>query len=82
MCVPSSTTRVLISANEEQTIALDTVHALKGRVRVARREKFALREEILRIRAERDEVALKTDAVRVKHEVESKAAQVSSGTPF
>ena len=59
------------------------MHALKKRVRAARREKLALREDILRIRAERDEVALKMDAVRAKHETDSKAAQVSSGpTPF
>jgi len=65
----------------EQTIALDALHALKKRVRAAQREKLLLREEILRIRAERDQVALRMDAVRTKHEAESKEALVSMGNP-
>jgi len=44
-------------------------------VRAARREKLALRGELLRLRAERDEVALKMDAVRARHEAESAAAR-------
>jgi hypothetical protein len=35
-----------------------------------------LREEILRIRAEREQVALKMDEIRIRHENETKKAQV------
>ncbi|KAI0178863.1 hypothetical protein GGR52DRAFT_533870 [Hypoxylon sp. FL1284] len=52
----------------EHTIALDTMHALKKRVRSVQKEKLALRAEIMGIRAEREQVALKMDAVRVRHE--------------
>ncbi|KAI0594759.1 hypothetical protein F4775DRAFT_415942 [Biscogniauxia sp. FL1348] len=52
----------------EHTIALDTMHALKKRVRSVQKEKLALRTEILRIRAEREQVGLKMDAVRARHE--------------
>ncbi|KAL2023236.1 hypothetical protein VTK56DRAFT_3359 [Thermocarpiscus australiensis] len=58
----------------EHTIALDTLHALRKRVRAAQKEKLALRDEILRIRAERDQVALRMDAIRIRHEAESKEA--------
>ncbi|KAH9906501.1 hypothetical protein F4778DRAFT_726340 [Xylariomycetidae sp. FL2044] len=56
----------------EHTIALDTMHALKKRVRSVQKEKLALRSEILRIRAEREQVALRMDAVRVRHETTNK----------
>lgn len=58
------------------TIALDDLHALQKRVRVAQRDKLALREEILKIRAEREQLALRMDAVRIKHEERSKEALV------
>ncbi|KAL2260719.1 hypothetical protein VTK26DRAFT_5201 [Humicola hyalothermophila] len=58
----------------EHTIALDTLHALRKRVRAAQKQKLALRDEILRVRAERDQVALRMDAVRIAHEAESKQA--------
>ncbi|KAK1767156.1 hypothetical protein QBC33DRAFT_539387 [Phialemonium atrogriseum] len=58
----------------EQTIALDALHALRKRVRAAQKEKLALRDEILSIRAERDQVGLRMDAVRIKHEADSKEA--------
>ncbi|KAK0733991.1 hypothetical protein B0T26DRAFT_686667 [Lasiosphaeria miniovina] len=58
----------------EHTIALDTLHALRKRVRVTQKERLSLREEILRIRAEREQVALRMDAIRIKHEAESKEA--------
>jgi hypothetical protein len=60
----------------EHTIALDTLQALQKRVRAAQRDKIALREEILRIRGERELVALRMDAVRVRHEGESREALV------
>ncbi|KAI1465466.1 uncharacterized protein F4812DRAFT_438847 [Daldinia caldariorum] len=56
----------------EHTIALDTMHALKKRVRSVQKDKLTLRTEIMRIRAEREEVALKMDAVRMRHEAANK----------
>ncbi|KAI1106218.1 hypothetical protein F4804DRAFT_61917 [Jackrogersella minutella] len=56
----------------EHTIALDTMHALKKRVRSVQKEKLALRTDIMRIRAEREQVALKMDAVRIRHETANK----------
>ncbi|TGJ82689.1 hypothetical protein E0Z10_g6064 [Xylaria hypoxylon] len=53
---------------QTQTIALDNLRTLKKRVRATQKEKVSLRNEILRIRAEREQVALKTDAVRMRHE--------------
>ncbi|KUI70505.1 hypothetical protein VM1G_06026 [Cytospora mali] len=58
----------------EHTIALDTLFALKRRVREAQKEKLKLRERIIQIRAEREQVALRMDAVRVKHDEDSKEA--------
>ncbi|KAK4132419.1 hypothetical protein BT67DRAFT_385630 [Trichocladium antarcticum] len=58
----------------EHTIALDTLYGLRKRVRVAQKEKLALRDEILRVRAEREQVALRMDAIRIRHEAESKEA--------
>ncbi|KAI6081566.1 hypothetical protein F4821DRAFT_249019 [Hypoxylon rubiginosum] len=52
----------------EHTIALDTMHALKKRVRSVQKEKLTLRADIMRIRAEKEQVALKMDAVRMRHE--------------
>lgn len=60
----------------EQTIALDAIYALKKRVREAQKSKLQLRERIVQIRAEREQVALRMDAVRVKHEEEGKEALV------
>lgn len=53
---------------QTQTIALDNLRTLKKRVRAAQKEKLTLRNEILRIRAEREQVGLKLDAVRMRHE--------------
>jgi hypothetical protein len=60
----------------EHAIALDTLHALHKRVRTAQKNKLTLRQDILEIRAEREQVALKMDAVRIKHEEDSKEALV------
>ncbi|KAF5580371.1 hypothetical protein FPANT_9327 [Fusarium pseudoanthophilum] len=46
--------------------------SLRKRVRLVQREKLSLREEILRLKAEREQVALKMDAVRIKHEEDTK----------
>lgn len=51
-----------------QAVAVDALHALRKRVSVAHKEKLALRQEILRIRAERDQVALRMDALRAQHQ--------------
>jgi len=45
-------------------------------VRAAQKEKVLLRNEILRIRAEREQVALKIDAVRNRHEAANKETLV------
>lgn len=66
----------------EHTIALDTLHALRKRVRQAQRDKVALREEILRIRREKEGVELRKDAVRVRHEGERAVALVCLLPPF
>ncbi|KAI1328883.1 hypothetical protein F5Y16DRAFT_136863 [Xylariaceae sp. FL0255] len=57
---------------QTHTIALDNLRTLNKRVRAAQKEKVALRNEILRIRAEREQVALKMDAVRTRHETANK----------
>lgn len=51
--------------------------SLRKRVRLVQREKLSLREEILRLKAEREQVALKMDAVRIKHEEDTKESKVS-----
>jgi hypothetical protein len=66
----------------EHTIALDTLHALRKRVRQAQRERVALREEIVRIRREREGVEVRKDAVRVRHEREREEAMVCFYLPF
>lgn len=60
----------------EHTIALDALYALKKRVREAQKNKLQLRERIMQIRAEREQVALRMDAVRMKHEEGGKEALV------
>ncbi|KAI9843940.1 MAG: hypothetical protein M1837_005981 [Sclerophora amabilis] len=59
----------------ELTEALDYNLALEVRVRQAKREKTKLRDELLQLRREREEVALETDAVRRKHSERASAAQ-------
>ncbi|KAL2882971.1 hypothetical protein SGCOL_001661 [Colletotrichum sp. CLE4] len=52
----------------QHTILLDTLHSLRKRVRSVQKERITIRDEIMRIRAERDQVALRKDAIRIKHE--------------
>lgn len=40
------------------------------------KERMALREEIMRIKAERDQVALRMDAIRIQHEVDARESKV------
>ncbi|KAI9807912.1 MAG: hypothetical protein M1825_005218 [Sarcosagium campestre] len=54
--------------------AVDTHSALTTRLRLVQREKLALRSELLAVRRERSEVALRLDAVRAAHAAESDAA--------
>ncbi|KAI6760550.1 hypothetical protein HG530_009410 [Fusarium avenaceum] len=56
-------------------IHLSDWQTLRKRVRVVQREKLSLREEILRLKAEREQVALKMDAVRIKHEEDTKESK-------
>ena len=64
-----------------QTINLDNTSALEKRFREEQKKKFALREEILRLRGERQKIALRMDGVRITHEQESKDAQVRNFPP-
>lgn len=52
------------------------MHALKKRVRSVQKEKLTLRTDIMRIRAEREQVALKMDAVRLRHETANRESLV------
>lgn len=57
---------------------LDNAYSLDRRLRDEQKKKFGLREDILRIRAEREQVALRLDEVRIRHEKEKTEALVSS----
>lgn len=61
----------------EQAIHLNHWHSLRKQVRRTQKEKLALRDEILRLRGEREQVALRMDAVRIKHEADSNESTVS-----
>ncbi|KAG4430993.1 hypothetical protein IFR05_013521 [Cadophora sp. M221] len=58
-----------------QTINLDNAYCLERRVRDELKKKNVLREEVLRIRKEREQVALRMDEIRMKHEKEKTYAQ-------
>ncbi|PNY26673.1 Protein MNN4 [Tolypocladium capitatum] len=58
----------------QHAIHLNHWYSLRKQVRQAQKEKLSLRDEILRLRAEREQVALRMDAVRIKHEADSKEA--------
>lgn len=55
----------------EHTIAIDNLQTLRRRLRAAQKEKRTLRDEILNVRREREQVALRRDALRMKHESEN-----------
>ncbi|KPA42083.1 hypothetical protein FLAG1_05039 [Fusarium langsethiae] len=59
----------------QQAIHLNDLNTLRKRVRIVQREKLSLREEILRLKAEKEQVALKMDAVRIKHEEDTKESK-------
>ncbi|TEA15123.1 hypothetical protein C8034_v002574 [Colletotrichum sidae] len=52
----------------QHTILVDALHSLRKRVRSVQKERIAVRDEIMRIRAEREQVAVRKDAVRIKHD--------------
>ena len=54
-----------------QTINLDNSFALLRRLRAEKRRQLQLREEILRVRGERESIALRMDEVRKQHERDS-----------
>lgn len=58
-----------------QAINLDNAYSLERRVRDALKKKNALREEVLQVRKEREQVALRMDEIRMKHEREKINAQ-------
>ncbi|OWP05230.1 hypothetical protein B2J93_7972 [Marssonina coronariae] len=59
----------------DHTINLDNAQSLGRRVRDERKKKLGLREDILRVRKEREQVALRMDDIRMKHEREKTYAQ-------
>ncbi|KAL7939787.1 hypothetical protein V8C35DRAFT_287680 [Trichoderma chlorosporum] len=59
----------------QHAIHLNHWHSLRKRVRHVQKERIALREEIMRIKAEREQVALRMDAIRIKHEADSKKSK-------
>ncbi|KAL7790051.1 hypothetical protein V8C37DRAFT_385275 [Trichoderma ceciliae] len=59
----------------QHAIHLNHWHSLRKRVRHVQKEKMALREEIMRIRAEREQVALRMDAIRIKHEADTRESK-------
>ena len=59
-----------------EAINLDNAYCLERRVRDELRKKNALREEVLQVRKEREQVALRMDEIRLKHEREKTDAQV------
>ncbi|RNJ57641.1 hypothetical protein D7B24_005723 [Verticillium nonalfalfae] len=62
------------------TIQVDHMHALRGRIRREQAEKTSLRDEIMRLRAEREQVAVRKEAVRSKHEKARSEALHQLGT--
>lgn len=51
-------------------------HSLRKRVRHVQKQKLDLRDKILQLKAEREQVALRMDAARIKHEADTKDATV------
>ncbi|KAG5988076.1 hypothetical protein E4U43_004838 [Claviceps pusilla] len=55
----------------QHAIHLNHWHSLRRRLRHVQKEKLALRDEIIRLKGERAQVALRMDAIRIKHESDS-----------
>lgn len=52
------------------------MHSLRQRVKSEQKEKASLRDDIMRIREEREHVAIRKDAIREKHEKRRKEIMV------
>ncbi|TFB06760.1 Protein MNN4 [Trichoderma ghanense] len=59
----------------QHAIHLNHWHSLRKRVRHVQKERMALREEIMRIKAEREQVALRMDAIRIRHEADARESK-------
>ncbi|KAL7809131.1 hypothetical protein V8C44DRAFT_334537 [Trichoderma aethiopicum] len=59
----------------QHAIHLNHWHSLRKRVRHVQKERMALREEIMRIKAEREQVALRMDAIRIQHEADARESK-------
>lgn len=59
----------------QHAIHLNHWHSLRKRLRHVQKEKMALREDIMRIKAEREQVALRMDAIRIKHEADTRESK-------
>ncbi|PHH90195.1 hypothetical protein CDD83_4294 [Cordyceps sp. RAO-2017] len=64
----------------QHTIHLNHWHSLRRQVRQAQKERLELRDEILRLGGEREQVALRMDAVRSKHLRDSRESRRLIGT--
>ncbi|PHH61441.1 hypothetical protein CDD81_349 [Ophiocordyceps australis] len=58
----------------QHAIHLDHCLSLRKQLRQTQRERAKLRDEILQLRGERDQIALRMDAVRIKHQADDKEA--------
>ena len=65
-----------MSTNLLKTTALDNNYALNIKLKQALKEKAAVRDKLLDLRQRREEIAVKMDAVRARHERAMRAAQV------
>ncbi|KAK1247334.1 hypothetical protein MKX07_002243 [Trichoderma sp. CBMAI-0711] len=59
----------------QHAIHLNHWHSLRKRVRHVQKERMALRDEIIRIKAEREQVALRMDAIRMQHEADARESK-------
>ncbi|OLN81695.1 hypothetical protein CCHL11_06952 [Colletotrichum chlorophyti] len=65
----------------QHTIFIDTLHSLRKRVRSVQKDRIALRDDIMRIRGEREQVALRKDAIRAKHEKATEETMATNPSP-
>ena len=60
----------------DKSAALDNNYILNANLKKGNKEKTALRDELLDLRRQREEVAIRMDEVRKKHEEATEAARV------
>jgi len=67
---------ILLKLDSRLTIAqssnLDHGYSLTRRIRVAQKQRVELREDVMRIRRERETIALRMDEIRIKQEENNK----------